>query len=110
MGFAFVSLETRHWFQGPLLDRGDVGDAENYAYSAVWLLYGIGLLAAGIRSGGRALRFASMAVIMLTVAKVFLLDAAGLSGLYRVASFFGLGVSLLGIGYAYQRFVFRRAA
>jgi uncharacterized membrane protein len=110
MGFAFVSLEVRHWFQGPVLSYGDVGDAENYAYSAVWLLYGVGLLIAGILRGGRALRYASMAVIMLTVSKVFLFDAAGLSGLYRVASFLGLGLCLIGIGYAYQRFVFRRPA
>jgi uncharacterized membrane protein len=44
---------------------------------------------------------------MLTVSKVFLLDVAGRSGLYRVASFLGLGVCLIGIGYAYQRYVFR---
>ncbi len=30
----------------------------------------------------------------------------GLTGLYRVASFLGLGLSLVGIGYIYQRFVF----
>ena len=36
--------------------------------------------------------------------KVFLpTNAAVLTGLYRVASFFGLGVSLMVIGYAYQR-------
>lgn len=108
MGFAFISLETRQWFQGPILSRNIIGDAENYAYSAVWLLYGVALLAAGILRGGRALRYASMAVIMLTVSKVFLLDAAGLSGLYRVASFLGLGICLIGIGYAYQRYVFRQ--
>jgi uncharacterized membrane protein len=107
MGFAFVSLETRQWFQGPVLSGYELGDAENYAYSAVWLLYGVALLIAGILRGGRALRYASMAVIMLTVSKVFLLDAAGLSGLYRVASFLGLGICLIGIGYVYQRYVFR---
>jgi uncharacterized membrane protein len=29
-----------------------------------------------------------------------------LTGLYRVASFLGLGLFLIGIGYLYQRFVF----
>jgi uncharacterized membrane protein len=105
MGFAFLSLETRQWFQGPVLSGSYIGDAENYAYSAVWLLYGVALLVAGILRGGRALRYASMAVIMLTISKVFLLDAAGLSGLYRVASFLGLGICLIGIGYAYHRYV-----
>jgi uncharacterized membrane protein len=40
------------------------------------------------------------------VAKVFLIDMAGLQGLLRVMSFFGLGAALLGLGYAYRRFVF----
>jgi uncharacterized membrane protein len=43
-----------------MLADGDIGDAENYAYSAVWLLYGVMLLVAGILRGGRALRHTSM--------------------------------------------------
>jgi uncharacterized membrane protein len=34
---------------------------------------------------------------------------ADLTGLYRVASFLGLGLSLVGIGLVYQRFVFPAA-
>ena len=37
----------------------------------------------------------------------FLFDAASLSGLYRVLSFLGLGLSLVALGWVYQRFVFR---
>jgi uncharacterized membrane protein len=109
LGFAFVTLELRQWFHGSRLDLGDVSNAETYAYSVGWILYGVALLAAGIVKGGAALRYASLAVIVLAVGKVFLVDAAALTGLYRVASFLGLGISLLAIGYAYQRFVFRRA-
>jgi len=108
LGFAFVTLELRQWFHGNRLDLGDVISAETYAYSVGWILYGVTLLAAGIVRGGAALRYASLAVIVLAVGKVFLVDAAALTGLYRVASFLGLGISLLAIGYAYQRFVFRR--
>ncbi|MEO0974407.1 MAG: DUF2339 domain-containing protein [Pseudomonadota bacterium] len=35
--------------------------------------------------------------------KLFLIDMAGLEGLYRVASFLGLGLSLLGVSYLHQR-------
>jgi uncharacterized membrane protein len=42
----------------------------------------------------------------VTVSKVFLLDAGNLTGLYRVFSFLGLGLSLLAISYFYGRFVF----
>jgi uncharacterized membrane protein len=54
------------------------------------------------------LRYASAAAVLLTVLKVFLIDASDLTGLYRVASFLGLGLSLIGIGYLYQRLLFRR--
>jgi uncharacterized membrane protein len=46
--------------------------------------------------------------VLITVSKVFLVDASDLTGLYRVASFLGLGLSLIGIGYLYQRLLFRR--
>jgi uncharacterized membrane protein len=40
-----------------------------------------------------------MGVIGLTVAKVFLIDASGLSGLTRVFSFLALGLSLAGLAW-----------
>ena len=41
--------------------------------------------------------------MLLAVGKVFLVDAAGLEGLLRVASFMALGFSLIGIGWVYSR-------
>jgi uncharacterized membrane protein len=103
----FLSLEVRQWFQGAYLNQDAVGDAELYSYSVVWLIYGGLLLAAGIVTGRQALRYASLAVVLVAVADVFIINAIQLSGLYRVFSFLGLGLSLLAIGYAYHRFVFR---
>ena len=51
------------------------------------------------------LRHASLVVLIVAVVKVFLYDASDLTGLYRVASFLGLGLTLIGIGYIYRRFV-----
>jgi uncharacterized membrane protein len=45
------------------------------------------------------LRRIAMAVIGLTVVKVFLWDAAGLTGLLRVVSFAGLGLGLAGLAW-----------
>jgi uncharacterized membrane protein len=47
-----------------------------------------------------------MALVCIVVAKVFLIDMAGLEGLLRVFSFLGLGAALVGLGYAYRRFGF----
>ena len=76
------------------------------ANSAIWLHYGASLLGAGILTGLAAFRYASLAIIMLTISKVFLSDLSNLSGILRALSFIGLGLVLVGIGYFYQRFVF----
>jgi uncharacterized membrane protein len=114
--FVELSLEVRRAFHGSLLASGrldgalvTVGpttDAEWYVYSLAWLVYAGALLALGIVRGLAALRYASLALVMLTVAKLFLFDMSALTGLYRVASFLGLGLSLVGLGYLYQRYVF----
>jgi uncharacterized membrane protein len=38
------------------------------------------------------------------------IDMAALTGLWRVASFLGLGLALLALGWLYQRFVLARRA
>ena len=102
----YISLEVRHAFQGANLAAHGLSDAELYSYSVVWLLYAGILLALALRSGSAALRYASLGILLATTAKVFLIDLASLTDLYRVASFLGLGLSLVGIGYLYQRYVF----
>jgi uncharacterized membrane protein len=106
--FAWLSLETARAFEGPALDWAHRSDGELYAYSFVWMAYALALLALGIVRALPVLRYASLAVLVVTVLKVFLIDMAGLTGLYRVGSFLGLGLALIGIGYVYQRFVFPR--
>jgi uncharacterized membrane protein len=51
----------------------------------------------------------ALGVITLTIAKVFIIDTASISGIYRALSVIGLGVVLLGIGFLYQRLLFPRA-
>ena len=104
--FVWVSLETRHLFVGEVLSRAPVSDGELYAYSAVWLGYAGVLLAFGLRTGYASLRYAALALLIVTVAKVFLVDMEELRDLWRVASFLGLGGPLIGIGYLYRRYVF----
>jgi uncharacterized membrane protein len=108
LAFAYVSFEVRHLFD-PGFERPGLRAAglELYVYSAVWLLFGVGLLALGFLRNAAALRHAGMALVCVVVAKVFLVDMAGLQGLLRVFSFLGLGAALVGLGYAYRRFGFR---
>jgi uncharacterized membrane protein len=110
LAFAYVTLMVRHGFQGSGLDLGPVGDAENWTYSAVWLVFGIALLAAGVLAGSTIVRAASGLVIALVVCKVFLFDMAALTGALRAASFLGLGAVLIVIGRIYQRLLTRGPA
>ena len=110
LALAYLTLEVSRLFHGPVLTSGPISDAEQYTYSAVWLLYGVVLLAVGIWYRSLPLRVASAAVIVLTVLKVFLIDMSDLTGIYRALSFLGLGAVLIGIGWFYQRLLFPRAA
>ncbi|WP_421999083.1 DUF2339 domain-containing protein [Reyranella sp.] len=108
LAFAYVSFEVRHLFD-PGFERPGfaASGVELYAYSAIWLLFGVVLLALGFLRQTVALRHAGMALVCVVVAKVFLVDMAGLQGLLRVFSLLGLGAALVGLGYAYRRFGFR---
>jgi uncharacterized membrane protein len=102
----WITLETKRFFQGPVLDFWAASDAEYYAYSVVWLVSSLVLMAVGLWRKAPWLRHGGLAILILTVCKVFLSDMAALGGLYRVASFLGLGLFLVGIGFLYQRYVF----
>lgn len=106
--FIYVSLMVRHGFQGEKVGfLRTTSDAEIWAYSAAWLIMGGCTLALGLVFRSLPLRAASAAVISLTVAKVFLIDMAALTGALRAFSFIGLGLSLMVIGRFYQRVLLR---
>ncbi len=110
LALLYLSLEVRRLFHGPVLPIGPTTDAEQYAYSAVWLMFGVALLAIGAALRSQPVRIASAAVMVLTVLKVFLVDMSDLEGIYQALSFIGLGVVLMGIGWFYQRLLFPRRA
>lgn len=83
--------------------------ARDLTTSIAWAFYALALLAVGVRGRNRGARWLSLALMMLTVAKVFLYDLGELEDLYRVASLLGLAVSLILVSFAYQRFVVSRA-
>jgi uncharacterized membrane protein len=107
LAFAYVTLMVRRGFQGEILSRFGMTDAENWTYSTVWLVFGILLLAGGIFLRSTMVRAASGLVIAVVVCKVFLFDMAALTGALRAASFLGLGAVLIVIGRLYQRLLMR---
>ncbi len=106
MAFVLATFEVRQFFHGAYLDTGETPNVEVYAYSLAWLVFSLALLFMGTLRNNTAIRVASLVVMILTAGKVFLYDASQLTGLMRVLSFLGLGLSLLGISWFYTRFVF----
>ncbi len=84
------------------------GHARDLTTSLAWGAYAGVLLVLGTARRVTPLRWASLAVFVLAIAKVFLRDLAHLDGLWRVASLAGLALSLIAVSLFYQRFVFRR--
>jgi uncharacterized membrane protein len=109
LALGYISLEICRLYHGSVLTEGATTDAEQYTYSAAWLLFGVALLGGGLWLRSLPLRIASAAVLVLTVLKVFLIDMSNLTGIYRALSFLGLGAVLIGIGWLYQRLLFPRA-
>ena len=104
----YLTLEIRRLYRGPYLNGFGISGAEQYTYSIAWLAFGVALLGIGISVNSQRARLASAAVIALTILKAFLVDMSTLTGVYRALSFICLGLVLVGIGWLYQRVLFRR--
>jgi uncharacterized membrane protein len=103
-GLAFLTLTVKRWYQGAYMIPEFSSHAENYTVSAMWLFTGVLAFAAGLVLNRWHVRLGGLVLLVLTVLKVFVLDLAGLEGLWRIASLMGLGFSLVGIGWLYTRF------
>jgi uncharacterized membrane protein len=110
--FALVTLEVQHCFRGDQMYFGPspagTPAGEIAAYSIAWALLGFVYLVVGIVRQSVLLRAASLAMMLLTIPKIFLFDIVVTEDFQRVLSFTGVGVSLLALAFVYQRFVFRR--
>jgi uncharacterized membrane protein len=81
--------------------------ARAFTDSAIWLVYGAGLMAAGFRNKSAFLRWQALVLIAITIVKVFFYDSRDVNTGYRVLSFIALGVVLLGISFVYFRIAAR---
>jgi uncharacterized membrane protein len=104
-----LNFEVRDFFRpapghrvSPLDWRG-VDTARAFTYSAVWMLYGAGLMLLGFWKRSAFLRWQAIVLLALTAAKVFLYDISALERGYRIFAFIVLGGILLAVSFFYQR-------
>jgi uncharacterized membrane protein len=105
--FILLNIEVADFYAtGPEITfRFGVTLAQDLTYTICWLVFGLGLLTAGIYLHNRNGRVAAVALIAVTTTKAFLYDLGSLGGLYRVGSLVGLAVSLSLVALALQKFV-----
>jgi uncharacterized membrane protein len=107
--FVWINLAIADWFATgeTLVVSFERLPARDLTMSIAWAVYALVLLGIGMAQRSIALRWVSLGLLLVTIAKVFLYDLGELRDLYRVASLLGLAISLMLVSVAYQRFVFR---
>jgi uncharacterized membrane protein len=106
--FVLLNIEIADYYSsGEALTFNFMGSslAQDLTYTIAWAIFAITVLIAGIALHSRAARVAALGLLLITILKCFLHDLARLGGLYRVASLFGLAVSLVLVGLMLQKFV-----
>ncbi len=91
-------------------ERHSIVTVRDFAYSAVWMIYGSGLMLVGFWKRSAFVRWQAIVLLAMTVFKVFLVDISTLERGYRIAAFIVLGAILLAVSFFYQRNRMRTAA
>ncbi|RZJ04881.1 MAG: DUF2339 domain-containing protein [Brevundimonas sp.] len=102
--FVLLSLTIRWAFHGAEMGGAAPGGGlETWTYSALWAVFGLGVLMLGAGRRDPILRWAGLAVLLGTAVKVLLFDLARLEGITRAASFLAVGALFLAGALAARR-------
>ncbi len=99
----FVSVQIRHLWHGSVDMSQATFEGELYTYSAVWMTIAIATMVYASVRRLDSLYKGGLALLAVVVAKLFLVDMSQLEGIYRIVSFLGLGLGLLGVAYLDRR-------
>jgi uncharacterized membrane protein len=97
-------LREQGYEHGTYKEVARMRDLQQLVLSGVWLLYSVTLMVAGLWRRSQGLRIMAIVLFGITILKIFIYDLSFLETLYRIFSFVGLGVILLGVSYLYQRY------
>lgn len=108
--FLLLNIEIADYYAtGPAITfRFGAAVSQDLTYTIGWLVFGLILLLVGIWMRSHAARIAAVMLIAVTTFKAFLYDLSSLAGLYRVASFVGLAISLALVSLVLQKYVLTR--
>ena len=107
LAFLLLNIEIADYFSEPgstLTFQFSGNFARDMTYSIAWALFALVLLVIGIARRARAPRYAGLALLGVTILKLFLHDLARLDQLYRIGAFVAVAVIAMLASFAYQRF------
>ncbi|TMO77493.1 DUF2339 domain-containing protein [Pseudoalteromonas sp. S3776] len=104
LGLIAINSFIRQYWQGPYiyLSKG-ASNAELYSYSVIWLTLGAGTVILGHLKNKLLIQKIGLGLLAAVIVKVFLIDMANLTGLLKALSFIGLGLSLVGLSWLFQK-------
>jgi uncharacterized membrane protein len=97
-----LTIEAFTYTRAVVADPERAGWMSMMAISIVWSVFAAVLLAAGFWKRVRAMRFSALGLFFLTALKVAALDMASVKQIYRIISFFALGILMTGASYLYH--------
>lgn len=106
--FLLVNIEIADYFgtgSTTLTFQFSGNFARDMSYTLAWALFALGLLVLGIWKKTRAVRYAGLALLAVTLAKLFFHDLARLGQLYRIIALVAVAVIAIVASFLYQRFV-----
>ena len=78
-------------------------DVQIIAISVMLTIYAVMLVVIGVKTQAAIHRMLGLALVVLVVAKLYLVDVWVLGRLFRITAFLALGVLLLALSYLYSR-------
>ncbi len=103
-GQKIYELSLLQWTKEIEFQTQQLENMRQLLVSAVWLASSIGLMALGLWRRVRGVRLMAIGLFGFTILKIFIYDLSFLQTLYRIFSFIGLGLILLGVSFIYQKY------
>lgn len=109
LGFLLLNIEIADFFSKPgarvLTFDFSNNLPRDMSYTIAWGLFALGLLVTGIVKRERAPRYAAIALLAVTLGKLFLHDLANLDQLYLIGALMGVAVIAIAASFLYQKFL-----
>lgn len=107
--FWLLNIEIADYFTPPdsrftMVEFSGNNLGRDMTYSIAWGIFALTLLIVGFWVGARGARYAGIALMAVTLLKVFFHDLASLESIHRIAALIGVAILALAASFLYQRF------